>query len=291
MIILPGPDATQFTDTVVSIEDLLFGLELDGVAWIFEDLKGWTLGSGVRTAFVDRPGAHGALDAPVLRGLRVIALSGVCLAETAALAEQANDALGALLADGSLGTFTVTNSRRSLSASVRLSDEPLDSWLDDTAFTWSLQFTAPDRRKYGDAQTASCGLPSHGGGMDLPMDFPMDFGDPGDPGRVSVVNTGNAPSEPTFAVTPAFASGFEITRVETGQRLRYAAPVVSELTLDCAAGTVLTDGQRRERFLTVRQWPSVLPGESATFQLSTLGAETAETSAASLSVSFSPAFN
>jgi hypothetical protein len=186
----------------------------------------------------------------------------------------ADDAIAALLADGSMGDFTLTNSRRSLKAKVKLSDAPLDEWMDELAFTWSLQFTAPDWRKYGEVQPGDTGLPGGGTGLAYNLAYPLDYGDPGVPGRVQFTNTGTAYTEPSFTITPPLSVGFEITRVETGQRLRYEHPVGSELVLDCSAGTVMEAGQRRERYLTVREWPSVGPGETATFQFSTLGPET-----------------
>lgn len=289
MIIFPAPGLQQYSDTIILIEDLLFGLEIDGVKWIFGDFNGWTLGGEVETSDTPRPGAHGMIPGPVLRRGRPITLSGTCEADSAELAEQANDALCALLEDGSTGTFTVQNSRRTLSRRVHLGDAPLDDWISDVAFTWSLQFSAPDRRKYGPEQSADTPLPGGGTGLAYNLTYPLDYGDPGVTGRVQFTNTGKATTEPVFTVTPPLLSGFEITRLETAQRLRYEHPVGSTLTVDCGAGTVLEAGQRRERYLKVREWFSVGPGETATFQFSTLGPETVD-DPAHLYLSASPAY-
>ena len=294
MILFPAGASQTLGNAIISIDDALFGVVIDGVKWRYTKFDGWGMGGGVEANLAPRPNRHGDLLGPTYRRARTVTIAGDVVASSRANAVAARDQLASLLADGSTGTLRVDDpDLGTRSVTVTLSDTPLsdDSAIGVGIFRWSLQFTAPDYRKYGEEQTGTCGLPSHGGGLDFPLDFPLDFGDPGDPGRVSVTNTGNAPSEPTFTVEPTLASGFEITRVETGQRLRYAAPVTSTLTLDCAAGMVLTDGQRRERYLTVRQWPSLLPGESATFQFSTLGSETPATTSASLSVSFSPAFS
>ena len=289
MILFPAPGVTQFTDTTVTVDGLLFGVELDGVAWVYEDLQGWSLGGGVEGEFAGRPGVHGSFDAPVYRRARVIALSGACVADSAALAEEASDALASLVADGRLGQFTVANSRRSLSARVRLSDTPQDEWLGDSAFRWSLQFTAPDFRRYGDAVTADTSLPSAGGGLVFPITNPLDFGEPGSSGRVSVVNDGNAPTEPTLTVTGPLSAGFVVTHLEEGRRLVYPSAVGDAVTVDCSAGTATSGGQDRTGLLSVDEFFTVPPGAAATFAFSTLGTETAA-SPASLSATLSPAY-
>lgn len=290
MIIFPSPDVPQFTDTIVSIDGLLFGLDIEGVMWIFTDLKGWTLGGGVETNFTPRPGQHGEFDGQAYRRRRVIELSGVCLADSAALAELAADALGALLADGSSGSFTVQNSRRSLSATVRLSDEPLDSRLDDLSFTWSLQFTAPDHRKYGEPQSVPTSLPGGGAGLSFPVGAAFDFGAPGSTGRIVLTNDGTADTEPTFDVNGPLAVGFQVSEVETGRRLRYESALSGAVMLDCLEGTATQDGQDRTGLLTVDEFFTIPPKQSRTYQLSTLGTETF-TSPAGMTGTASPAYH
>lgn len=292
MIILPGPDVPQFSDTIVSVEDLLFGLEIDGVAWIFDTLKGWTQGGAVETNFSARPGRHGLMDAPGYRRGRVIELGGACLAESGALAEAASDALAALLADGSMGTLTVQNSRRLLSAKVRLSDEPLDDWLgDDTAFRWSLQFTAPDNRRYGETVSASTPLPGSGGsGLSWPIGSFFDFGTPPKNGSVTFTNNGTAPTEPELRIVGPLTQGFQAVHVETGRRLRYEGAVgTDELIIDSLEGTATSGGQDRTGLLTADDFFTVDPGATATFQWSSLGPETAS-DPARMFVSAAPAF-
>lgn len=288
MIIFPGPDLGD--GTTVVIEGLLIGLDFDGVGWFLDEQPiGWSMGGGVESRSVGRPSQHGSFDVPPLRRARVITLNGTCSADTPELALEANDALAAILADGAMGQMTVWDGVRSRSAQVRVSDTPLDHWLTALTFTWSLQFTAPDWRKYGEQQSADTSLPGGGTGVAYPLTYPLDYGDPGVDGRVTFTNTGKANTEPVFTVNPPLAVGFEITRLETGRRLRYEHPVGSVLTVDCAAGTVLEAGERRERYLTVREWPTVAPGEVATFQFSTLGPETVD-DPAHLYLSAAPAY-
>ena len=274
MILFPAPGPATYGDTLLMIDGLMVGLDVDGVTWVFESLAGWRHGGGVDTTFTPRPNAHGAMDGQAYRRERVIVVGGLCVAESPESAEVAAENLAAVLADGSLGTMSTSSPHGYRSARVRLSDTPMSEWLSSVTFRWSLQFTAPDWRKYGDTQSGDTGLPGGGTGLAYPLAYPLDYGDPGNTGRVSFTNSGDAATEPTFTVSGPLSVGFEITRVETGERLRYEHPVGTDLTVDCAAGTVTEAGQRRERYLTVRQWPSVGRGETATFQFSTLGPET-----------------
>lgn len=291
MIIYPGPDVPQFGDAVISLDNLLLGVEIDGVAWVFNDLDGWSLGGGVATNFAPRPTAHGEFDAPVYRRARVITISGTCIADTPALAEDAIETLAATLADGRMGTITVQTPTRALSADVRLSDTPQAAWLTPTVFRWALQFTAPDSRKYGGQQVAEARLPSASTtGLVFPISGGVfDFGTLASDGRVSMTNTGTAPAEPVFTITGPLTDGFEVTHLETGRRLRYSAPVGAPIVIDCREGRATAEGQERTGNLTVREWFTIPPRSSATFRFSSLGAETAADEPG-LSAALAPAY-
>lgn len=155
----------------------------------------------------------------------------------------------------------------------------------------ALQFYAPDARQFGPAVSLPTGLRSGGTGLTYPIVYPLSYGVPALGGRVSFVNTGTAHTEPVLTVTGPFGSGFDITYVETGQHLRYTAPVGTDLVLDCAEGTVTTQGQERGPFLTVRDWFSVAAGASATFSIASLGGESAASApTAGMTVAIAPAY-
>lgn len=291
MILYPSSTLPQYGPSTVTIEGLLLGVALDGVEWHFDALDGWTLGGGVSTTIADRPGAHGSFDGPSYRRSRVINISGTCIADTPLLANDAAERLAAVLADGGLGTITVDSPGRALSASVRLSDTPQAQWLSRNAFRWALQLTAPDSRKYAlpGILTADLATGDEGQGLTFPLAFPLLFDDGAPAGRVSFSNNGTAPSEPVFTVAGSFPSGFQVTHVETGARLRYEAPAVGEYLLDAREGRVSIDGQDRSGYLTVREWPSVPPRSSATFAISAIGDPAL--ASGSLTVTFSPAFH
>jgi hypothetical protein len=289
VILLPGPNAAAYSDTIVTIEDSIFGANLDGLDWIFQDIKGWSLGGGVESNMTARAGEHGMYDGPTYRRARVISIPGICIAPDRATAEAAADQLASILADGSMGTLTVTNVVGARSAQVRLSGEPQATWTGGLVFTWTLQFTAPDWRRYGAAVTESTSLPGGGGGLAWPIGSYFDFGAPGSLGQVTLSNTGNAPTEPVFTVTPPLAQGFQITYVQTGQRIVYPAAVVDDTVVDCGAGTVFMGSEERTGLLSEDQFFSVPKASDATFQFSTLGAETSA-SPTSMTASVAPAY-
>jgi hypothetical protein len=232
------------------------------------------MGGGVESTMTARPGAHGMFDGPAFRRGRVISIPGTCVAPDRPTAEAAADQLAGLLADGSMGTMSVTNAVTTRTAKVRLSAEPVMSWLSPTAFSWTLQFTAPDWRKYDPPVSHVTALAGGGTGLTFPIGAFFDFGTPGSTGAIILTNTGNAPTEPVFKVTAPLAAGFRLTYVETGQIIDYPAAVVADTIIDCAAGTVVMGGADRTGLLDVDQFFSVPAGATATFQFSTLGAET-----------------
>lgn len=139
----------------------------------------------------------------------------------------------------------------------------------------ALQWFAPDARQYGPGVLLPTGLRTGGTGITYPLSYPLSYGVPPTGGRVTFTNGGSAATEPVITVTGPFAYGFEITYVETGQRLRYTAAVGTDLVLDCGEGTATTQGQERAPFLSIREWFSVQAGATATFAIATLGGESA----------------
>jgi hypothetical protein len=291
VIILPGPDVARYSNAVISIDAILLGLELDGVRWKYTNLTGWGMGGAVETNFTARPGRHGMHDGPMYRRERVITVEGLLRAPTRALAKQAERALAACLADGSMGTFGVDDPDLGWEqAQVKLSAPPQSdgSAAGVGVIAWQLQFTAPDHRKYGQAVTVSTPLPGGGSGIAFPVAFPISFGAPPETGSAVFTNTGTAPTEPVHTITGPLEAGFQVVHVETGRRLRYEAPVVDPVVLDSREGTATSGGQDRTGLLTADDFFTIDPGATATFQWSSLGSETAADPAL-MAVSVAPA--
>lgn len=278
----------------IQIDTLSLGVTIDGTDWSFTSITGWVDPAPMRDRMVDRPSADGLYDSRPYRGGRLIVLDGFVAGPRAALAA-AQDVLAATAGDGQLGSFTFTDPDLGVrGCQVRLTGNPMidASAVEAGMLRWQLAFKAPDWRKYGAAQTLTAGLRTGGTGLTYPLLYPLLYGAAATGGVVTFTNTGTAPTEPVVVVTGPFAAGFEITHVETGRRLRYAATVGSDLVLDCAAGTALTQGQERATSLTIREWFSIPAGATATFSLSSLGGETAATApTAGMTVTISPAYS
>lgn len=120
--------------------------------------------------------------------------------------------------------------------------------------------------------------------------FPIDFGAPGDEGRVSFVNSGTASTSVRMSVSGGFADGFQLKRVETGQLLTMRRLVAESDTvvLDSSDGSAMLNGLSSvSGYLTDDDWWNVNAGEKCTIQFTALGEVTGTPK---LSLSASPAF-
>lgn len=243
-----------------------------------------------RNMAVDRPGANGAFPGPAWTSGRIIEVQ-FDIAGDAVAFPAAVTALIAGTQPGSRLPLTVqVPGQPALSTSAVCLRRALPiglPWASNLARTAAVQFYAADPRMYGPGTTATVSLRTGGTGLAYPLAYPLTYGTNPSGGVVSFVNTGTAATEPAFTIAGPLASGFEITHVETGRRLRYVGVLGSPVLVDCAAGTVTQEGQQRSSYLTVREWFSVPAGAAGTFAWATLGAET---TGPSMTISISPAY-
>lgn len=291
LTILPG-GATAMSLSLVSLSGLVLGVKTSTLRWSYTQLDGWHGAPPARDRIEDRPDGDGGYDAPPFLSPRTITIGGRVRGARADVA-RALDTLAAAAVgtpcvigvdDPDLGYRTVT---------ARLSGTPIvdAASLGVGVARWSLSFRAADARKYATPVSATVGLRTpDSGGLTYVLTYPLTYGTAGSGGIVAIVNTGTAPSEPTLTVNGPLTAGFEITHVETGRRLRYAATVGGPLILDCRTGSCTTEGQDRGGNLTIREWFTVPAGATGTFAWTSLGAET-YLDPATLTVALAPAFN
>ncbi|TFC92037.1 MULTISPECIES: phage tail domain-containing protein [Cryobacterium] len=112
------------------------------------------------------------------------------------------------------------------------------------AFDFAIDMHALDPLRYGPAVSVSTGLPTAGGGITFPITYPISYGTPGDPGRVTVSNPGTAPTYSILEITGGMSGGFELTEVTTGRTLRFERPIPdgSTIYLNPRTGMVSMDG-------------------------------------------------
>jgi hypothetical protein len=187
------------------------------------------------------------------------------------------NALRSAVSSGSMVTVAVTDDSGTTSRSVsvrRFAPAP-DPGAQVCGF--SILMVAPDPFRYGAVTSASSGLPSAGGGLSFPFTYPVGFGVPGNPGRVTTSNPGTADTFSTLEITGGLGGGFELTEITTGQVIRFERmiPLGSTVTLNPRTGMAFLDGDSDvSGFLTRAEWWSVPPGGSRSIQFNSIGAVT-----------------
>jgi hypothetical protein len=274
-VIIAGLSVTQ--DYQVLFNGLMMG---PGTPYGIVSYKGFLDLSGVRATYVSRAHKTGAYSQPHFADGAVFDLSfdvtasdttdfptAVAALQAATFAQETPLPLTFKLP----GRPVLAVGAQCINRSIPVSVGAFEFGLAESA---GLQFYAADPRMYGQSSTRTTGLRTLGTGLVYPLVYPLSYGTPGTGGSVQFTNTGTAPTEPVFTVSGALSAGFQITWVETGQRLTYSFPVGSDVVIDCGAGTASTQGQDRTVYLTQRDWFSVPAGAVGTFQIAALGGET-----------------
>jgi hypothetical protein len=142
---------------------------------------------------------------------------------------------------------------------------------------FELPLKAADPRKYGPVTTGSTGLPVDGGGVQDPVTDPFTQIGGGNPGRVAITNNGSTDTIPVLKVTGGMSGGVELTRIETAEKLRLEWPILDTdvVTFSPGDGQVwLNDQSPIAGYLTLADWWTLGPGETATIQFASLGTVT-----------------
>ena len=263
----------DLSTTTALWRDLTIGY---GTAYRMLTLEGWEELPPARYEKNVRTNAHGAHPSPVYSDERIVGIEGWCWG---------SDDRDQLLADfrarmtyeDDTEPLAVTVAGKTLTAGAQLIlAQPTivrGQW-GVGRFGWLLKWRCPDPLRYGDPVTVSTGLPSAGGGLAYPLAYPLAYGTTGAPGRVTLVNPGSADAPILLDVTGPLDAGFEVSAIETGQRLTYPVPVPAGqvIELDTAAGTVLVEGTASRRGnLSNADWMLVPKGGTLTLQFTSLG--------------------
>jgi hypothetical protein len=143
---------------------------------------------------------------------------------------------------------------------------------------FELPLKAADPRKYGPASIVSTGVPVAGGGVQDPVIDPFTEIGGGNPGRATVTNNGTTDTIVSLRVSGGgMSGGVELTRIETAEKLRLEWPILATDVVAFSPGdgqVWLNDQSPIAGYLTIADWWTLGPGETATIQFAALGSVT-----------------
>lgn len=252
-----------------------FQIEWRGVLWGWPatavgvtNLSGWLDLPNMRGQNSDRSGRHGSFPGQKFAGDRTIEVE-LTVIDDDTLALAAIRAATSLTEDPTEETFVAwfgTDAPQQVAARLERRAVPTDREWSIGHHRATLQFVATEPRRY--ALTASTGgpigLPAAGvGGLPFPIVFPLTFGSGPVGGSLTVTNTGDAATWPTFTVTGP-VTGPVITNVNTGQQLGFdplfTVAAGQTMTVDTDTRSILVSGVSRSDRLYVRRWFPLPPG-------------------------------
>lgn len=257
--------------TSFEIDEFVFP-EFTKWGWFFNDIERWDDQTDNKVGASERPRGHGANRRKrAFRSSLAFTLHVGFIGSDRVDLEEAQLQLTALGAEGPVtvrkhsgaGTF-------SRQATVEHIGQPSTRGRRRMAGI-AIDMIAEDPRKYGLPQFDSAELPTPGTGMVYPITYPLDWGQPGSGGRITLTNAGTAPAAPVFHVAGGLSS-VTITEAGSGKRLILSReiPVGSTVKFDGRRRRVTLDGVTdiSSNFLTRREWPLIAPGHSSTFLFS-----------------------
>lgn len=242
-----------------------------GVAWRcpHSTIEGWWSSPGPVSDTRQRARAHGVWVGESWLPGRAVSLRGWCEVTDPAVSDarsMVQSALDRLHAAASLTDtlLTISDSGQNLSATVRRSGEVMVRWVNHRLAVWTVQLLAADPRKLGPALSASTGLPSTSGGLQVPLQVPFAIDASVQSGVATLTNPGTIDGPVWLRIDgPVVAP--RVTHVNSGRSLVFAS------SLELSAGEwLIVDMQRREvlaqgeasrmGWVTDRGWSAFQPG-------------------------------
>lgn len=241
--------------------------------WYFHEIEGWDSTSDNKVKATERPRNHGAFRRrKVVRSSLPVTLKAAFIGADWVDLKAAKLRLNSMAAE-SLVTMSELTPIGTFSREVTI--ENIDIPDDFERFVTegiAIDMLAHDPRKYGPIQTATTELPAAGTGLVWPITYPIDWGQPGSGGKITLTNKGLAPTVPTFRAKGGLAPGTTITEAGTGKRLTLdrIIPDGEVVKFDGRTRRVTLNGVAdvSAGFLTRREWMTVEAGQTATYLFS-----------------------
>lgn len=233
--------------------------------FVFDEkaVEGFLDGVDIRRSETVRPNQWGDFYEPALLGSRHMSLTGTAIANDPIQLMQMRDEFVSLFANGEYREISIQNSAGTRYSTVTVESQPSFVQKLDNIAVWKLDLYAPDPRMYGGINKIIITDSTIKGGVDFPMDYPLDYGGATKVQVYAVENGGNTMAYPVFQVVGSYLSGFSITDT-TGRVLKFdgivtnSAPVI----IDNAAGTATQNGNDVTTLLSRRDWISIPAGGS-----------------------------
>lgn len=247
----------------------------------FADLIDWYSGTSSKSDLRENVEGDGAFDiAREWRAGLAVSVEGWCEHSSWAAALGVIMDMRAALIPKTMVEMAVADVRGTSARRVSIRKLTIREDPGAAAFDWALDLFAPDPALYGEAVVTSTGLPTLGeGGLEYPIEYPLDWGAPGERGRLTVENPGKTDAFTDFEVSGGgMAGGFRIVNVATGRVLRYTASVLpgSTVYLDSRTGRVYVNSPEYDMTGNVQpaQWWAAPPESAQEIQFAALGPTT-----------------
>ncbi|PWV51263.1 MULTISPECIES: phage distal tail protein [Nocardiopsis] len=225
-------------------------LLFDGRDLALTELEGWDDLPEIETGNVERAARHGAWPGAALAGQRLVTAVGVLtgagsLTDVRTVLRPLRRAL------------TLTDGARQHPLEICVGGESLTAHAQVTARVIpggpafrsarpivTVQWTCADPRRYGNDRqnTVNPPRPSEDG-LEYPLEYPLDHGQPAHGGGANLLNDGDSPTHPVVEVAGPCSRPRLINRT-TGTNLEFGLTLAGSdrLVVDCDQGTVLLNG-------------------------------------------------
>lgn len=240
--------------------------------WSFRELVDWWGQTADKSEVVERPQGHGAFPTrDSLRSSRAISFIANCINGSQAAVESGFDDLSSVGAEGPVLMTVETPAGASWRVVKVESVKPTHHRGGSRYGVLAVDLIAPDPRRYATGSWLSTGPAVASTGLVWPAVWPLVWPGGGSSGRVTLTNSGKAPSAPSFRLQGSFTSAL-ITCVETGARIGFNRPVPAGSVVEISGKRAVIDGQSDvSRWLLFREWADVPPGSSRTYQFDAVG--------------------
>jgi hypothetical protein len=259
--------------TTIQLDSIVFS-DSDVEGWAFLSLTDWWGSTANKVEARERPQAHGSFQrARSLRSSRAISFVARYRGADHLEVERAFDALSATGAETPVVMRVTTEDGswwRWVSVEAVTPESTRNRWFGQA----TVDVLAEDGRRYADASWLSTAPPTEGAGLEWPAVWPAVWPGGGVDGRVTLANTGRAPSAPSFQLKGGFDTA-TVTCMETGARIgfdRYVPPGSTVLIDTATRRAVIDDQSDVSRWLRFREWETVPPGSSRAYQFDVTGA-------------------